>query len=184
MVQRTVQVFGMDAFRFSCRRAYILPNRKRENPMQYKYAAADDMELLIRSREETLRAVNSLPENYAFSEEFLEASREYFREGDQATVLALEDGRLAGCATLCYIDLMPTFSHPSGRRGHLMNVYTVPAFRRRGIGKQMVSMLIDEARDRGITEISLDATEAGRPLYQALGFRDSGECMVLELNQE
>ncbi len=152
--------------------------------MQYKYATADDMELLIRSREETLRAVNRLPEDYAFSEEFREASREYFREGDQTTVLALEEGCIAGCATMCYIDMMPTFSHPSGRRAHLMNVYTHPDFRRQGVGRTMVSMLIDESRDRGITEISLDATEAGRPLYRALGFRNSNECMVLELNQE
>ena len=157
---------------------------REKDPMQYKYATADDMELLIRSREETLRAVNHLPEDYAFSEEFREASREYFREGDQTTVLALEEGRIAGCATMCYIDMMPTFSHPSGRRAHLMNVYTHPDFRRQGVGRTMVSMLIDEARDRGITEISLDATEAGRPLYRALGFRDSDECMVLELNQE
>ena len=121
MVQRTVQTAVR---RFS-------PVEREKDPMQYKYATARDMELLIRSRTETLRAVNHLPEDYAFSEEFLEASREYFREGDQTTVLALEEGRLAGCATLCYIDLMPTFSHPSGRRGHLMNVYTVPAFRRR-----------------------------------------------------
>lgn len=160
-------------------------NTEREkDPMQYKYASVDDMELLIRSRAETLRAVNRLPEDYAFSEEFLEASREYFREGDQTTVLALAEGRVAGCATMCYIDMMPTFSHPSGRRGHLMNVYTHPDFRRQGVGRRMVSLLIDEARNRGISEISLDATEAGRPLYESLGFRGSDECMVLELKQE
>ena len=152
--------------------------------MQYQFATADDMEMLIRSRTETLRAVNNLPEDYTFSEEFLEASREYFREGDQTTVLALEEGRVAGCATMCYIDMMPTFSHPSGRRAHLMNVFTHPDFRRQGIARAMVSLLVDEARGRGITEISLDATEAGRPLYRALGFRESDECMVLELKQE
>ena len=76
--------------------------------MQYKYATADDMELLIRSREETLRAVNRLPEDYAFSEEFLEASREYFREGDQSTVLAIENNRAVGCATMCASIAEPT----------------------------------------------------------------------------
>ena len=54
------------------------------------------------------------------------------------------------------------------------------ALRRKGIAARMVSILIEEAWSRGVTEISLDATEAGRPLYRKLGFHDSGEYMVLE----
>ena len=45
----------------------------------------------------------------------------------------------------------------------------------------MAAALIEEARRRGVTEISLDATASGRPLYRKLGFRDSAECMVLVL---
>lgn len=151
--------------------------------MEYRIASADDMELLVRSRLDTLRAVNRLGTNYRFSDGFVRASREYFLSGDQETVLAVDGGRVLGCATMCYITLMPTFSHPSGKRAHLMNVYTDPALRRQGIAFRMVSMLIENAWKRGATEISLDATEAGRPLYRKLGFRDSGECMVLEKGQ-
>ena len=74
-----------------------------------------------------------------------------------------------------------TFSHPTGRRAHLMNVYTKPDYRRKGISKKMVEMIIDEAKENGVTEISLDATEMGRTLYETLGFTASNECMVMEL---
>lgn len=148
--------------------------------MEYRMASDRDIDLLVRSRMETLRAVNGLEEDYRFSERFEEASRKYFLEGDQSTVLAMEEDQVVGCATMCFLELMPTFSHPAGKRAHLMNVYTDPSRRREGIAARMVSMLIEEAWNRGATEISLDATESGRPLYRKLGFRDSDECMVLE----
>ena len=91
------------------------------------------------------------------------------------------DENIIGCASICYIDVMPTFSHPVGKPAHLMNVYVDRCYRRQGIAREMVKMLIDEARKQGVTELSLDATEDGRLWYQNLGFADSEECMVLEL---
>ena len=152
--------------------------------MEYRYATTDDMNLLIQSRTDTLRDVNGLEADYQFSDEFLEASREFFREGDQSTVLAIENNRAVGCATMCYIDLMPTFAHPSGRRAHLMNVWTDREYRRRGIAEKLVTMLIEEARARGASEISLDTTETGRPFYRKLGFGESGENMVMIMKNE
>ena len=148
--------------------------------MEYRFAAKTDIEIIMQSRMDTLRAVNHLDAGYRFSDEFQKTSRKYFLEGNHSTVLAMDGGLAVGCATMCYIEMMPTYSHPSTKRAHLMNVYTDPARRREGIARQMVSMLIDEAWRRGATEISLDATEAGRPLYLKLGFRDSQECMILE----
>jgi len=147
--------------------------------MEYRIASADDIGLLMESRLETLKAVNHLNADAPFSEDFVNASRQYFLRGDQTTVLAVDHGQVAGCASLCYLRMMPTVSHPSGRRAHLMNVYTHPAWRRKGVARQMVTMLIAEARARGVTEISLDATAAGRPLYENLGFKGSDECMTL-----
>ena len=154
------------------------------NTIRYRISAAEDIELLLQSRMDTLRAVNRLDSGYRFTDEFLAASRKYFLEGDQTTVLAMDGDRVAGCATMCYIGIMPTFSHPTGKRAHLMNVYTDPARRREGIAFRMVSLLIDDARKKGATEISLDATEAGRPLYRKLGFRESGEYMVMNTDPQ
>ena len=155
--------------------------------LQYKIATSADIAELMQIRLEMLREVNDLPPDYAFSEEFCSYSRNYFLNGQHTTVLAVdekdeENGKTIGCATLCYIEMMPTFSHPTGRRSHLMNVYTAPDYRAQGIARRMVEWLIEEARRRGVTEISLDATASGRPLYRKLGFRDSAECMVLTLD--
>ena len=149
--------------------------------VKYKIASKSDIELLMQSRLEMLRLVNDLPSDYAFSEEIIEKSREYFEKGNQTTILAMDE-KVIGCATLCYIEMMPTFSHPTGKRAHLMNVYTNSQYRRQGIAYQMINMLIEEAKEKGITEISLDATEAGRHLYKKCGFVESDECMVLNLN--
>lgn len=147
---------------------------------EIRKATADDIEMLMSIRLEMLRAVNNLAENTEFDSSFKETSKRYFLEGEQTTVIAL-DGEAVGCATICYITLMPTFDHPTGKRVHIMNVYTKANYRRQGITKEMMRMLIDEAKRRGVTEISLDATTEGRPLYENLGFCATEEGMVITL---
>ena len=147
--------------------------------IEYKIATKDDIELLMSSRLEMLKVVNNLPADYEYSEEIVRESRDYFLNGDHITVLAIDDDKVIGCASMSFMWIMPTFSHPTGRRAHLMNVYTRSEYRRQGIARKMVNMLIDETWKRGATEISLDATTMGRPLYESLGFTNSTEGMVL-----
>ena len=147
--------------------------------VEFKIATNDDIELLMSSRLEMLKVVNNLPQDYVYSDEIVNESRDYFLNGDQVTVLALDGDVVAGCASMSFMRIMPTFSHPTGKRAHLMNVYTRSDYRRQGIARKMVNMLIDETWKRGATEISLDATKMGRPLYESLGFTNSTEGMVL-----
>lgn len=149
--------------------------------IDYKITTKADIEILMKVRLEMLLEVNHLPDTYEYDKVLIEESRAYFEDGDQTTVLAYDGDQVVGCASLSYIRVMPTFSHPTGKRAHLMNVYTKADHRRMGISTKMVSMLIEEAREKGVTEISLDATEMGRPLYESLGFTASGSCMVKEL---
>lgn len=149
--------------------------------MEIKKATQNDIDDLMQLRLEMLKVVNSLNEDANFDEKLVQCSREYFLNGDQTTVFAMEGNKIAGCASISYITIMPTFSHPTGKRAHLMNVYTRKEFRRNGAGKMMINFLIDEAKSRGVTEISLDATEMGRPLYKTLGFNSNEEGMNLLL---
>ena len=45
--------------------------------------------------------------------------------------------------------------------------------------KSLAEKLKNDVQDRRDTEISLDATEKGRPLYKKLGFVESTEGMVM-----
>ncbi|NLK95760.1 MAG: GNAT family N-acetyltransferase [Clostridiales bacterium] len=137
-----------------------------------------DLEKIISSRIEMLKAVNKLPEDVVFDEEFINNTKEYFKNYNQTTLLAIDE-EVIGCATICYITLMPTFDHPSGKRAHIMNVYTRDNYRRQGIAFQMMNMLINEAKEKGVTEISLDTTDLGRPLYKKCGFTETEEGMIL-----
>lgn len=151
------------------------------NKIIYRKTTKADMKILMKLRLEMLREVNGLSGEYEYDENFIFESRRYFESGEQTTVIASDGETLVGCASLSYTWIMPTFSHPTGNRAHLMNVYTRADYRRRGISKKMVEILIDEAKENGVTEISLDATEMGRPLYESLGFKASESCMVMEL---
>jgi len=144
-------------------------------------AGDSEFDMVISTRLEMLKAVNSLPENAVFSEDFINTTKEYFKSLYQTTVLSILENEVVGCATICYITVMPTFDHPNGKRAHIMNVYTRGRYRKQGIAFRMMEMLIDEAKQKGVSEISLDATESGRPLYKKCGFVNTEESMVLTI---
>ena len=146
----------------------------------YEKAGSERIGDAVKIRVEMLSRMHNKPEA-DFGGEFTRLSEEFFGSGDQTTILAYDGEKAIGCATLCYITLMPTFDHPSGNRAHLMNVYTNADYRRQGIARQMVTILLDEAKKKGVTYISLDTTQSGEPLYKALGFDHSKETMGLNI---
>jgi GNAT superfamily N-acetyltransferase len=58
-----------------------------------------------------------------------------------------------------------------GLEGYILNVYTLPEHRGRGHAVRMMQALLDCARERNI-RLTLLATDAGRRLYEGLGFEN------------
>lgn len=89
-------------------------------------------------------------------------------------VFAVRDGeRIAAVAFLLVSEKPMSPRFLNGRTGTVLNVYTRPAFRRRGYGRAVMEALLAQARAMDLCTVELKATEDGVPLYRAVGFADS-----------
>lgn len=95
--------------------------------------------------------------------------------------LAQEDDQIIGIAAIIISHLPPTFRHPDGIRISLHDMYVRPESRRRGIGTALGREVIAYIKTTPAKRIGLHATEAGRPLYERLGFIARNDEMVLIL---
>ena len=77
-------------------------------------------------------------------------------------VLIREMGPVPGCCRV-------------GRWAHVVNVYTKPHHRRRGLARRLMQTILDWCASHAIDHVTLAASDEGRPLYEALGFRPTPE---------
>jgi GNAT superfamily N-acetyltransferase len=66
----------------------------------------------------------------------------------------------------------------SGRVGYVMNVVTVPGYRRRGIARRVMETILRWLAERGVQRVTLHTTEVGRPLYEQFGFVAGNEMQL------
>ncbi len=148
----------------------------------YHRATAEDIEPLTEMRLEVLRAANRLSDDTDLSEVKRQSRRYYeaaLRDGTHTAYLVFDGSRIIGAGGISFFRVLPTYHNPSGEKAYIMNLYTSPAYRRRGIAYRVLDLLVGEAKSRGIAAISLEATSMGRPLYEKYGFRKMEDEMEL-----
>ena len=150
--------------------------------LTYRQPEPEDLDLLVKTRIEVLRAANGLGDAVDLSE-VEEQSRDYYRkalaDGSHVAYLVFDGEELAGAGGVSFYRLLPTYHNPTGENGYIMNMYTRPAYRRRGIAYKTLELLVAAARKRGVSRITLEATQMGRPLYEKYGFVGLGDEMEL-----
>lgn len=145
------------------------------DPEELVYHRADpgDIDVLVSTRIEVLRAANKLRSDTEMKI-VEEESRKYFMSGfgsDSFAAYLVKDGdKIVGTGGVSFFQVMPTYHNPTGKKAYIMNMYTHPDYRRRGIAFRMLDILVCEIKKRGIKSIFLEATEMGRPLYIKYGF--------------
>lgn len=104
---------------------------------------------------------------------------EYLHSRDFTAIVAEESGNIIATGGISYFRKPPSSKCPSGIVAYIMNVYTVPLWRKQGVASKVFSMLCEDAKEKGSNQIILNATEMGRPIYEKYGFSDSTGDMIL-----
>jgi GNAT superfamily N-acetyltransferase len=93
--------------------------------------------------------------------------------------LALEQtGTVIGGAGVADVTLPAGPHTPALTRPEILNVYVEPDYRRRGIARRLMEVIIDWCRARGDVSIFLHASDEGRKLYTSMGFGPTNEMML------
>ncbi len=89
---------------------------------------------------------------------------------DLFAYLAEEDSEAVASAFLLISERPAGPAFMTARTGLILNVYTAPDHRRRGLAQGLLEMAIADAREMGVSRLDLKATPMGRGLYEKLGF--------------
>lgn len=141
--------------------------------MEFRIATLNDLDLLTTSRIEVLKAANKLDASTDMTNVEKESYNYYKKalvDNTHYAILVMEDDKFIGAGGVSFYSVMPTYHNPSGKKAYIMNMYTAPDYRRQGIAYKTLDMLVKMSKERGIDQISLEATEMGRPLYEKYGF--------------
>jgi len=150
-------------------------------------ATLADVSVLARHRAAMFRDIHGLADDQY--ESMREASRRYFEAAIPAgeyrawlaTPASSVDEVVAG-AGLQLRRALPSLRMRAGVRevtsadqGLIVNVFTEPGWRRRGVARLLMKQIIADAHAADVSHLVLHASAEGRPLYESLGFQPTNE---------
>jgi GNAT superfamily N-acetyltransferase len=143
----------------------------------------EDVELLTDYRLNYLAELQG-EQTEAYRQKLSEELNNYFREalaGNRFFAFVAElKGEALSFGAMVIKKIPGDFNQPEYLEGDILNMFTIPLARRNGISALILEYLINEARNRGISKISLHTSKDGEKLYRKYGFDDPGY-PVLEL---
>ena len=147
-------------------------------------ATVDDVPVVARHRVAMFRDMGQVPTE-AMAAQLLELSLPALgaalRDGSYVGWLAVDaTGEIVAGAG---VHIKPQLPRPapdhvtiaSGPVPLVLNVYTEPAWRRRGLARALMTTLMQWAKEEGCDRVVLHASPDGHALYKALGFVPTNE---------
>jgi predicted acetyltransferase len=141
--------------------------------IEYRKAASSDAQTLTDYRIRFAIELNG-PQSPEVIERLRNQMHNYFSIATDnlscISYIAYCDNKVAGIGSIHFHTMPGNFKNPSGKWGYVMNMYTVPEFRKHGICSTILNLLVDEGIRNGVTAFELHATKEGLPVYEKGGF--------------
>ena len=148
----------------------------------YRLATIDDVDALATLRRAFLIEVADAEESDATIAPRLQnwfAAK--LRNGEFTAILAVVGNEVIASSGLVVHEHPPGIMIPNGREAYIMNMYTRPAWRGKGIATVIFRKLLDIAREKDCTRVALHALPLGRAIYEKEGFVTGNKEMRLDL---
>jgi GNAT superfamily N-acetyltransferase len=105
----------------------------------------------------------------------------HIKDGTFVSWLAFDGNKIIGTSGMSFVEKPPYFGCPSGRMGLLSSMFTAKDYRRKGIAKELLSRVVDEARQYGCGTVQITASDMGVLLYTDFGFEKNNNFMQYKL---
>ena len=142
----------------------------------YRKLEEKDLETFIRMRITQLREEGAT-EDLDPVPALMDYYHRHMADGTFVSWLAVDGDQIVGTSGMSFVEKPPYFGCPTGRVGLLSSMYTDPAYRRRGIAKELLRRVVEEAREYGCGSVQITASDMGVLLYTDFGFVKNGNFM-------
>ena len=140
----------------------------------YRRGTLDDVQVLVDLRVRFLNELLNHPENNetrAVRKSLLEYFTEAIPSGDFVAWVAEYGGKIVATSGMVVWQKPALYGGvESGKLGYLLNFYTIPEARGKGIATRLLNELIGEAKSMGLRYVHLHASKDGEPIYRKAGF--------------
>lgn len=146
----------------------------------YRRLSEDDLDIFISMRIAQLREEGAKEDI-----DLVPALRDYYErhlaDNTFFSWLCWDGGRIVGTSGMSIVEKPPYFGCPSGKIGLLSSMFTDPDYRRRGIARELLTRVVQDARDQGCGTVQITASDMGVLLYTDFGFVKNQNFMQLKL---
>ena len=146
----------------------------------YRRLVEDDLETFINMRITQLREEGAT-EKLNLIPALMDYYHRHMADGTFVSWLAVDGDKIIGTSGMSFVEKPPYFSCPTGKIGLLSSMYTDPDYRRRGIAKELLRRVVEEARNYGCGSVQITASDMGVLLYTDFGFVKNGNFMQYKL---